>query len=453
MRCMYCGTELAPDARFCGNCGRLTETLSPAEGATGRSGSSSPGEVILEEQRRQQTPFTPLSAFSSGISQPDLNPNPPAVPPVPGTPLPGNLPTIASSSMETLPASSPAYTQFGSPSGYVQPGSMPSDPYAQPPTYYQQVPPTPPPPPRPQQGRRTPKVALIIVSVVVLVGLIGAGVAAYFLTRPQPVISVSSSYHVNGTPAGATGTSLHISGQKFSSSSAITFLLDGSPMPGSPSVQSDGSGNISASLAITGDWSVGRHTITARDASNYVTQTGVAVVIVQQGEANTPGPNGAPPDDASFKINITISGTLLGANQTFNQNEVDIVTGQPDPNGGTVCQSEDDGQPHSYHQSTVNSGAGYRETSTYSCSGTYKTGKLTYTETLLNDTIAFDGGGTCMLTSPQVDEQLTGSYTGNNTFTGTVTYPKITAYTCDSIGAYFYHYGAQGNWTGQVVNS
>jgi hypothetical protein len=226
--------------------------------------------VILEEQRRQQTPFTPLNAFPSGISQPGLNPNAPAVPSASGTPSPGNLPTVASSSMETLPASSPAYThtQFGSPSGYVQSGSMPSDPYAQPPTYYPQVQPTPmapPPPPRPQQRRRAPKVALIIVSAVVLVGLIGAGVAAYFLTRPQPTISLSSSYHVNGTPAGATGTSLHISGQKFSSSSAITFLLDGSPMSGSPSVQSDGSGNISANLTITGDWSVGRQQLRYAD--------------------------------------------------------------------------------------------------------------------------------------------------------------------------------------------
>jgi hypothetical protein len=394
MRCTFCGTDLSPDARFCGNCGNLVESMSPANEATSRSNVSGINDMVLEEQRRQQTPVI----------------------------------------------------------------------YAQPATSYPPFSPTPTPPPPPQYDRYdqqekrralspVAKVAIIVACIVVVLGAVSVGLLLYFLNLPQPVISLSSSYHVNRTPAGATGTTLHISGQKFSSSSTITFLLDNSPLPSNDSVQSDSSGNVSANLTITSDWSTGRHTITARDASNYITKSGVAVIIVPQGEANTPGPNGAPPDDASFKVNAAINTTLEGANQPFNTTETLIVTGQPDPNGGTVCQAGDNGQPRTTRQATVDTGQGYNETSAYSCSGTYKAGKLTYTETTTSDVITFNSGGTCTLTSPQISEQLSGSYTGNNTFSGTVTYLKLSSYNCSNPGSYFFHYGAQGNWTGQVTNS
>ncbi len=394
MRCMFCGTELSQDARFCGNCGRLVESMAPANEATSRSDVSGISDMIREEQRMQQTPVI----------------------------------------------------------------------YAQPSTSYPPFSPMPPPPPPPQYEKQVQqekrralspvaKVAIIAACVVVVLGTVGVGLLLYFQNLPQPVISLSSAYHVNGTPAGATGTTLHISGQKFSSSSAITFLLDNSPLPDNEAARSDGSGNVSATLTITGDWSIGRHTITARDASNYITKSGVAVIVVPQGEANTPGPNGAPPDDASFEVNATINATLEGANQQFNTTETFIVTGQPDPNGGTVCQSIDNGQSHTTSQTTVDTGQGYNETSTYSCSGTYKAGRLTYTETTTSDVITFNSGGTCTLASPQASEQLSGSYSGNGTFSGTVAYFKLSSYNCSDPGSYFFHYGAQGSWTGQVSNA
>ena len=151
-------------------------------------------------------------------------------------------------------------------------------------------------------GGSTVKTIIIVVTTVVVVAAGGIGAAAHFLSRPQPLISITSKYKVGNTLAGANGTILHISGQQFSSNSAITFLLDGHVAPGNAGTRSDANGNFSADVTITDAWSVGTHTLTARDASNNSTKNSVSVTIVQQGQANTPGPNGAPPDDASFKV-------------------------------------------------------------------------------------------------------------------------------------------------------
>src|SRR5262249_23147964 len=71
---------------------------------------------------------------------------------------------------------------------------------------------------------------------------------------------------------GATDTSFHVIGQQFSGNASITFLLDGQPAPGTQAVQSDSNGNVQADLPVTPDWSVGRHTLTARDDQNFVTK-------------------------------------------------------------------------------------------------------------------------------------------------------------------------------------
>jgi hypothetical protein len=256
---------------------------------------------------------------------------------------------------------------------------------------------------------------------------------------------------VGNAPAGAKGTILHISGQKFSSTSAITFLLDGHVAPGNAGTRSDANGTFRADVTITDAWSVGTHTLTARDASNYSTQNSVRVTIVQPGQANTPGPNGAPPDDASFKVIAHIQGSQ--------STETEVVTGHPDPMGGTVCQTEDNGQPIVTTGVTTGTPIPYRKTSTYSCAGSYKGGKLTLTETLTSDVFVFSEPNgttvTCTLNSPQTDEQLSGSYTGNNTFSGTITYPAIpdSNYPCNSSsGIYNFHRGQSNNWTGQVTD-
>ncbi len=213
-------------------------------------------------------------------------------------------------------------------------------------------------------------------------------------------------------------------------------------------------------MAITAAWSVGTHTLTARDAGNDSPQNGVSVTVVPPGRANTPGPDGAPPDDASFKVIAQIQGQSSSGNQ-ISAKETEVVTGHPDPMGGTVCQPEDNGQPSVIMTFTVNTHVPYQETSTYSCVGSYKGGKLMLTETFRSDVVVLsepDGTTTtCTLNSPQpqTDEQLSGSYTANNTFSGTVTYPAIPAsdYSCVGAGSYtFYHFYGQANWTGQVTD-
>src|SRR5205807_3318094 len=123
-------------------------------------------------------------------------------------------------------------------------------------------------------------------------------------------------------------------------------------------------GKVRADLTVTNDWSVGSHTLTAKDASSYTTNTGIAVTIVPQGQAHTPGPNGAPPDDMSFTVHSSVQpqDAVNGKQQTPFSITLQVTSS---PNGGTVCRSVDNGQPQ---ELTGNSGNGitYRETVVWS---------------------------------------------------------------------------------------
>src|SRR5207302_9823083 len=125
------------------------------------------------------------------------------------------------------------------------------------------------------------------------------------------------------------------------------------------------------------------------------------------------------------------------------------------------CQTEDNGQPIVTTAFTYNNHIPVRKTSTYSCAGSYKGGKLTLTEMLRSEVSVYsqpDGTtATCTLNSPQpvADEQLSGSYTGNNTFSGTITYPAIPSsdFSCKSSnGFYKWYLYEHDNWTGQVTD-
>ncbi|HEY0755359.1 MAG TPA: zinc-ribbon domain-containing protein [Ktedonobacteraceae bacterium] len=304
-------------------------------------------------------------------------------------------------------------------------------------------------------GGSTIKTIVIVALTVVVVAGGGIGAAAYFLTRPQPLISITSNYKVGNALAGANGTVLHVSGQKFSSNSAITFLLDGQDAPGNPGTQSDSHGSFARDVPITSAWSVGIHTLTARDASNYSTNNSVTVTIVPQGQANTPGPDGAPPDDATFILTITQNGTIDTVNQTYTRTAVINVVGHPDPAGGSACLDRDNGQPQTSSNTSV-TGTSYTETNSFSCQGSYKGGKISYTETVLTDIVNFtDGSGiSCTLASPQTKQQLTGSYTSRNTFTGTFTSAAIPAsdYNCADPSQSFHYLSSSGSWTGNVAS-
>src|SRR6266852_4579714 len=298
-----------------------------------------------------QQGYAPPQQYGSPAPQPSYMP-PPAPPPYASAPQYGVAPQQGYMPPPPLPSympPAPAY-QYAPP---AQPYASPASPGVMP--SYPQQPFTPP----PAQKKSGAGMRILIIAIVVVVILAGAGAGlVYFLTRPQPVINVTSNYKVGVVPAGSTSTVFHVSGQKFSGNSAITFLLDGTPAPGGPSAHSDANGNVTADLTITNGWAVGSHTLTARDAGNYTTNTGIPVTIVPQGQAHTPGPNASPPDDMTFSLNVNIQAqdTKTGK-QITPFLETLMIKGQPDPAGGTICrQSLNSGQSQTY-DSTFNSGA------------------------------------------------------------------------------------------------
>ena len=293
------------------------------------------------------------------------------------------------------------------------------------------------------------KVLLISLSIILVLGAAGAGVAAYMLTRPKPVITVTSTYHVDSLPAGSTDTTLHINASDFSGSSAITFLLDNQPVASNQHVTSDANGNVKTDLAIASDWAVGNHTLTARDASGYTTKVGSHVAIVAQGQANTPGPNGSPTDSASFSIDITVRLQDAGTGkQSQPFTETLVITGKPDPSGGTVCQSYDDGKPNSLSQ--TDNGVQVQITAVFSCSGTYKEGKLSYTETATSLKITAANGGYCVAHTPFIYQKLDGSFANHSVISGTASGDSIT-FNC-SLGINTQSNARTGSWTGQLTS-
>ena len=294
------------------------------------------------------------------------------------------------------------------------------------------------PPARPSHRGRT--IALILIVLVVVLG--GASGITYVLTRPKPVITVTSQYTSGSSLVGSTSTTFHIRGSQFSSNSTISFLLDGQQTPGNQSALSDANGTFIANLTVTAQWAMGKHTLTARDAGGYETKVGQSVLIVQTGVAGTPGPNGAPADDTQlFTLHVTIQRQGLQ-----NATETLTVTGQPDPAGGTVCnKSADDGQSHTATSSDGQGGT-LTETFVLKCSGIYKTGKITYTETVSSDKVAFSSGRTCTLVAPYNDQQLTGSFTDSTHASGTLS-SDAAIYSCNQGGGIAIP-PQTGTWTG-----
>lgn len=491
-KCHACGAELPPQSRFCSSCGAAQEDMTRPDELTQISGphverlppTLDPEATFIQDtqiplpqamlppgtghdektelvsrsseqrEKREGAAMLDLAAPALLVNGPTIPA--PHLPGIQGTPQIGSFPSL------------PGTPHPGSPppvgSGYPQPPSTP------PQHGWQQ------PPGQVMQhtashaihaaagktaGGFALKWVIILITTVVVLGGGAVGALAYVLTRPQPVISISSPYKAGNTPAGSSGTSLHIAGQHFSASSTITFSLDGRPAPGVPRISSDPQGNVSANLPVTTAWPQGRHTLTARDAGGYSTKSGVVIEIVAQGEAHTPGPLGAPPDDASFQVNIQYQGQYDQDGGPFSGTDTEIVTGRPDPAGGRVCQPADDGQPHTYTSRTLNTGLPETQTIVYSCSGTYKGGKLTLTETLISDTVQLTDQGaqiTCRLLKSGVDEQLTGSYTAQGTFSGTLTFigfPR-TDFSCTTgpfAYFYFFLYGGTGTWTGTLSTS
>jgi hypothetical protein len=389
--------------------------------------------------------------------QGEPNPSEPAVE-APAEPA-DSQPAVASDDGQPLPAAEAALP--GEPAG---PPTLDDSP----------PPPEPKATPAPKPNNRRLKLALI--GVAVLLVLSATGGLAYVLTRPKPLISVTSDYQLGRVPAGAASTALHVAGRQFSSNSAITFLLDGEPAPGSQIVPSDQNGAFEADLTITAKWKPGSHQLTARDATGATTQAGVRVMIVQPGEAHTPGPNGSPANDTPlFTLHITVdaqstasqSGNPTGFLPTYrfaflgSGSLVDIPTiltvhGQPDPAGGAVCNlPNDDGQAHiSDFTFTLVQGLDnsigpvitIHTSLTRTCTGTYKGGKISYTETITSYQESSSNGPTCTLPTPTIAQQLQGAINSATTASGTYSAPALTA-TCSDGTTDTVSDAETGTWT------
>jgi hypothetical protein len=368
----------------------------------------------------QQPSYPPLSAPPYPGSQPQGTFG--SAPPYAGPPTAygsqpqgtfGSAPPYGGTQPQSTFGSAPPYSgtqpQGGFPGSFSPPVSAPPGPQIQP-------------TPKKNNGLR---IALIALAAIIVLG--GIGTAAYLLTRPKPVISIASDYEVGSTPAGSAGTAFHISGQKFSSNSSITFLLDGKTAPDTQAVQSDGNGNVTTDLKVSKNWPMGTHTITASDASGYVTQAGFQVQIVCQGCAKTPGPNGSPSNSVSYSLSITIESKDFGTIK-----ETLIITGKSD-SGGTVCQSRDDSQTALTQQGTLTFADGnqfpYVEISTNQCSGTYVGGHLEYIETTVTDEFDFSTSVRCPI-SPHKKQVLSGDFTSATSISGTFSAEGFTLETC-----------------------
>jgi hypothetical protein len=373
----------------------------------------------------------PGSAPAYPGSQPQ-NPYPGSAPAYPGSQpqggysasapaYPGSQPQGGySGSAPTFPSPAPTYPGSQPQGGYsaspppfpgtapTYPGSQPQGGFGMPPApgMAPQMPQT------PGRGRGL-RIAIILIVVLVLVGG-GGGTAAYLLTRPKPVITVTSQFKSGSTYAGSTTTTFQVTGQKFSSNSAITFLLDDKDLSGTAAVTSDDNGAISAKLTVPADWNVGNHVLKARDASGYETQAGATIAICAQGDCGTPGPNGAPSNTApSFILSADVQRQDATDGSALNP-FVDKLT----INNGQVCDDRfDDGQPHS-DSGTTSDGTGYTETIILKCTGTYQAGKLSYTETASSYQIKYNNGVTCTSTASFVNQKLDGTFSSATAASG-----------------------------------
>jgi hypothetical protein len=294
-------------------------------------------------------------------------------------------------------------------------------------------------------------VVLIAGGTLTLLGLNGKGPLGCALVNRSPTVTVASKYQDGSAPAGSSGTSVQISGQQFCGSSTITFLLDGQPAPGAPTAQSSASGAVTANLTITSAWPLGTHTLSAKDSGGHTPRSGSTLAIVPPGEAGTPGPNGAPPDNASFTISVTIHHQDAVTGKQFDDAmHLLIITGRPDPQGGMGCQQRDDGQTHSFTD-TDSTGATYTNYTAWTCQGVYKGGKLTYTELITTNYSTYASGASCVSQTPFTDEHLEGTFTSASTISGTFSKDGYTN-TCTP-GNTTQQYDAQtGTWTGTIAS-
>lgn len=273
--------------------------------------------------------------------------------------------------------------------------------------------------------------------------------AVLVMVLAAPVLSVISPYAQGSLPAGSTGTALDFSGKRFALDTTVTLLLDGMPLDTLTPIMSDSRGRISGMLSVSADWPLGTHSLTAQDAVGNMTKTAAALVIVPQGEAGTPGPNGAPPDDKTFGLTMTVTAKDTSG-QAIDFSQFIIVTGHPDPAGGTPCSPQDTGpgQSQTYTGTLDNSTETFTEMITLVCQGTYMAGQVLYIEMGISDIFVLGSGMRCVDSTPYIYAAYQGNFTSAGAFSG-VYYRDYFQADCPD-GSAIYRNSAAGTWTGEV---
>lgn len=150
--------------------------------------------------------------------------------------------------------------------------------------------------------------------------------------------------------------------------------------------------------------------------------------------------NVGPSDNTSFTIKITVQiKDAVTGEQLDPLHETLIITGHPD--GGSVCQSRDNGQPQSL-PNTIGTGV-------FKCNGIYKGGKLSYIETASSIQYTISGGTTCQSNLSFAYERLDGTFSNQNTISGTFSSDAYTL-ACSNGGSI--NANAQtGTWNGTLI--
>jgi hypothetical protein len=267
---------------------------------------------------------------------------------------------------------------------------------------------------------------------------------------PAPVLSVSSIYQAGTTPAASQATAFQISGKRFAPNASVTLLLDGAALAGIAPITSNGQGRFERAVSPSSVWTLGAHLLTATDSQGYTTKVATPLMIVPEGQAGTPGPNGAPADDQTFSLTITVQAHNAQGKQLTPFTFSLTITGQPDPAGGKPCNTAyDNGQPHTFTGKTSN-GLTYTDTETYTCTGSYKGGKLVYIEILTSEHAVFSDGDVCGAPHTNVPwVRIDGTFTNSATATGTYSTYHI-VFTCTS-GATWEFSPLTGTWTGSTA--
>lgn len=150
--------------------------------------------------------------------------------------------------------------------------------------------------------------------------------------------------------------------------------------------------------------------------------------------------NVGPSDNTSFTIKTTVQiKDAVTGEQLDPLHETLIITGHPE--GGSVCQSRDNGQPQPLPNK---SGTGV-----FKCNGTYKGGKLSYIETASSIQFTISGGTTCQSNLSFVYERLDGTFSNQNTISGTF---SSDAYSLSCSNGGSINANAQtGTWNGTLI--